>query len=182
MKLFYWLVSIVVMVVICIVVGAIFLQLLPNYDVYVGRGDSMKPVLNEGDLLIHRTQFESLNEEIRPGTIVTYEFGKLVVTHRVVSVNSDIILTKGDANEDIDPWLVPLDNVKSVYSFRIPCVGYFVGFVQTKLGCSITIPAMALLMITLLNKNSISKHKGRMSKQERSSFTSGITTASHIPK
>jgi len=182
MKLFYWLVSIVVMVVICIVVGAIFLQLLPNYDVYVGRGDSMKPVLNEGDLLIHRTQFESLNEEIRPGTIVTYEFGKLVVTHRVVSVNSDIILTKGDANEDIDPWLVPLDNVKGVYSFRIPCVGYLVGFVQTKLGYSITIPAMALLMITLLNKNSISKHKGRMSKQERSSFTSGITTASHIPK
>lgn len=127
MKAFGWLVLIVLALVIS---SSIFLYLSPSYNTYLVRGESMKPTLNPGDIIINGP----LNSEIRAGTIVTYQQDKRLVTHRVLSMNGDTLVTQGDAAEDPDLWPVTLPDVKGIYLFKIPYISYVSSFVQTKLG------------------------------------------------
>jgi len=100
--------------------GLCFLRFSPNYDIYPGKGESMIPTLNTGDLIITK----SLQGAVAPGMIIKYEYDKELVTHRVISVNGPNLVTKGDANDEPDPWQVSISDVKGVYLFKIPYLGY----------------------------------------------------------
>ena len=112
-KVFKWSVFIILAFVIG---GLVLLRLSPDYNTYLVRSESMRPVINMGDMIINGP----LNAGIGPGTIVTYPHGKGLVTHRVVSIDGDTLVTKGDADEDPDPWSVTLSDVKGIYLFKIP--------------------------------------------------------------
>lgn len=94
----------------------------------------MKPTLNMGDMIINRPLNSPLNGEISAGTIVTYKQGQRLVTHRVISIDGDTLVTKGDAATEPDIWPVTVSDVKGTYLFKIPYLGYVSSFVQTKLG------------------------------------------------
>lgn len=81
----------------------LFIHLSPYYDMFLVRSESMVPAINMGDLIITGP----VNGTIRPGTVVTYALGEMLVTHRVISVDGNTIVTKGDAVEDPDPVLSP---------------------------------------------------------------------------
>ncbi len=103
----------------------------------------MKPTINMGDIIITGP----LNGEVKPGTIVTYELGKALVTHRALSVDGDTLVTKGDAMEDPDPRPVTISQVVGVYLFKIPNIGYLSNFIRTKPGWFgiVILPAMVLV-------------------------------------
>jgi len=55
--------------------------------------DSMAPSLRAGDLVFLRPTGKVIN----PGTVVTYDFQGKLITHRVVEVVGDMLVTKDPA-------------------------------------------------------------------------------------
>ena len=134
-----------------VIAGFVFVHFSPDYDIYLVRSESMKPAINMGDMVITGPLNGPLSGEVKPGSIVTYHRGEELVTHRVLSVDGDTLVTKGDAMEDPDPRRVTLSEVKAVYLFRIPSLGYVSNFIRTKLGwlLVIVIPATALVALLI---------------------------------
>jgi signal peptidase len=145
-----------------IVAGLAFVFFSPDYDIYVVRSGSMKPAINMGDVVIAGPVGASSG--IKPGVIITYELGKNLITHRVLSVDNNTLITKGDANEDPDPSPVQFSQVKSRYLFKIPYVGYLTSFVRTRLGwfLAIILPTIALVgfMVKDIIKEALKNENG----------------------
>ena len=136
-----------------VLAGLAFLYFSSGYNLYLVRSESMRPAINMGDLIITGPLNGPINGEIEPGTIVTYEYKKQLVTHRVEAIDGKTLVTKGDATEDPDPWLVTLSDVKGVYLFRIPYVGYLTNFVQTKRGWFLTVVIPGALLVLWLTRD-----------------------------
>jgi signal peptidase len=133
-----------------IVVTLAFVFFSPDYAIYFVRSESMVPAINLGDMVIAGPA-----GTIKPGDIITYELGKNLITHRVLSVDGDTLITRGDANEDPDPRPVQLSQVKSRYLFKIPYVGYLSAFVRTRLGWFLTIILPAIALVAFIIKDII---------------------------
>jgi len=162
MKVFVWIVTVVLALV---VAGFAFLYFSPGYDIRVVGSESMKPAINMGDMVITGPP----GGEVEAGTIVTYQRGEELVTHRVLSVEGDTLVTKGDAVEDPDPWAVTLSDVSGVYLFRIPYVGYLANFIGTKLGWFLVIILPATALVAFLIRDIFKKLRSDSEKvtQER---------------
>ena len=149
-KIFSWLVTAVLVLV---VAGLAFIYFSPDYDLRLVRSESMRPAVNMGDLIITGPVNGPINGEVKPGTIVTYQHSKELITHRVLSIDGTTLVTKGDAVEDADSWPVTLSDVKGIYLFKIPYVGYVTSFVQTKSGWFLAIIIPAALLVLWLVKD-----------------------------
>ena len=134
------------------VVGCLaFVYLSPDYNIYLVRSESMKPTINIGDMIVTGPIDGPINGEAKPGAIITYEHSHGLVTHRLMSINGESLVTKGDAAEDADPWEVTVSDVRGIFLFKLPYIGYVPYFVRTKLGwfLAIILPA-AILVISLV--------------------------------
>ncbi len=149
-----------------ILAGLAFVYFVPGYNLYLVRSESMKPAINMGDLIITGPLNGPVNGEVKPGTVITYEYNKETITHRVQSVDGTTLVTQGDAVENPDPWSVAMSSVKGVYLFKIPYVGYVTNFVQTKLGWFIAIIIPAALLVFWLAKDIV---KEALSSDEKTS-------------
>lgn len=110
---------------------------------YVVQSGSMEPALQTGSVIfVYETQPENIEE----GDIIVYDLrgeNRKVTTHRVVEVNRDDGLafrTKGDANEEADPYVVPAQSVIG----EVPVIG--------PLGVPATIPYLGQALIYLSSK------------------------------
>ncbi len=104
---------------------------------------SMQPDLEVGDMLIIQEE-----ASYKVNDIVTYHWGKSLVTHRVVGIiASDKVqyITKGDANNVADE---PIDSseVEGKVVFKLPLIGNIVQFIGTPFGILTTIFSMVLLL------------------------------------
>ena len=113
----------------------------------------MAPTINMGDMVVTGPPNGPINGEIRPRTVVTYKHDKGMVTHRVLSIDGNTLITKGDAVEDPDPWSVTLSDVRDIYLFKIPHAGYIPSLIYTKLGWFLVIILPATLLVALLVKD-----------------------------
>ncbi len=150
MKIFSWLVS-AVLVLIVVGLGSIYFS--PGYSLLLVRSESMRPAVNIGDLIITGPLNGPINGEIKPGMIITYEYSKELITHRVRSIDGVTLVTQGDAVEDPDPWAVTVSDVRGIYLFKIPYIGYVTSFVQTKFGWFLSIIIPAALLVAWLVKD-----------------------------
>ena len=139
----------VLTVLVLLLAGFGFLHFSPDYAMYMVRSESMRPAINIGDLIITGP----LNGELKTGTIITYEYKKELVTHRVSSIDGKTLTTKGDATEDADPWSVAFSDIRGVFLFKIPYVGYLTNFVRTKQGWFLTIILPGTLLVLWLAKD-----------------------------
>ena len=145
-----------ILAVVCLILaGLAFLHFSPSYNLYLVRSESMKPTINMGDLIVTGPLNCPIKGEVKPGTIVTYQYSKELITHRVQSIDGTKLVTKGDAVEEPDPWSVTMSAVKGIYLFKIPYVGYLTSFIRTKLGWFLTIIIPAALLVGLLAKDII---------------------------
>ena len=112
----------------------------------------MEPAINTGDAVIVGPV---VTGSIKPGDIITYKLGNNLITHRVLSINGNTLITKGDANEDPDPSAVQLSQVTSRYLFKIPYVGYLAGFVRTRIGWFLAIILPSIVLIGFIVKDII---------------------------
>jgi len=108
----------------------VLLPSLGRLDLLVVLSGSMQPLFNPGDMVV----IERLDPgSVAVGDIVAFhppnaEDEKTLVTHRVVEIVNDdgkiYLRTKGDNNEDVDPFLVPAENVVGRAVFSLPYIGY----------------------------------------------------------
>lgn len=84
-------------------------------------GDSMRPALGDGDLVVVR----HARRVLAPGDVVLYREPRrgVLVAHRVVSCGASILVTAGDAVGRPDPCPVPIASVEGVVVARIPAAG-----------------------------------------------------------
>jgi signal peptidase I len=148
LRILGWMTSLVISLVIA---GLAFVYFSPDYNMYIVRSESMKPSINMGDVIVTGPLAGLFSQQIKPGVIVSYQTGESLITHRVLSLDGETLLIKGDAVEDPDPQPVVMSQVKGLYLFKIPKLGYVSAFIHTKPGwfLAIVLPAIALLSLII---------------------------------
>ncbi|WP_297091169.1 signal peptidase I [Thermococcus sp.] len=108
----------------------ILLPHLGNLDLLVVLSGSMQPLFNPGDMVVVERVDHST---VGVGDVIAFhppdaKDRKTLVTHRVVDVITNgsrrYFQTKGDNNDDLDPFLVPSENVVGKAVFSVPYLGY----------------------------------------------------------
>ena len=133
-----------------VLLGLVYI--LPGYDLYLVRSGSMTPAILTGDLIITGPVGGFINGTIEPGMVVTYKHGADLITHRVVAIQGNSVVMKGDALQHPDPWTVTLTDVTRVYLFKIPLVGFILNFMRTKFGWFMAIIVPSAILIGLIIK------------------------------
>ena len=160
MRIFIWTVSIILGLIVAFLA---FVFISPDYDLYIVRSGSMEPAINVGDMVFAGPVGTG---DIKPGVIISYEAGKNLITHRVLSIDGNTLITKGDANKEPDSTPVRLSQVQSRYIFRIPYVGYVAGFLRTRPGWLLSIVLPSIVLVGFIVKDII-KEASRNEKSEK---------------
>ena len=143
-------------VVILLLIIAVFVFLTPRFDWRVDSvsSGSMEPELNVGGILITRP---AVPESIKVGDIITFNspLNNEVTSHRVIAIKNDSsprFQTKGDANQDADPYLISAANLVGKGCFHLPYFGYVAQFIKTKLGFLLVIclPGLAVIVMEIM--------------------------------
>jgi signal peptidase len=159
-RIFIWTVSIILGLIVAFLA---FVFISPDYDLDIVRSGSMEPAINVGDMVLAGPVGTG---GIKPGVIISYEAGKNLITHRVLSIDGNTLITKGDANKEPDPNPVRLSQVQSRYIFRIPYVGYVAGFLRTRPGWLLSIVLPSIVLVGFIVKDII-KEASRNEKSEK---------------
>lgn len=109
---------------------------------------SMEPELSAGDLLI-----VAKRDGYAVGDVVVFQDGRIAVTHRIISLSDNAVITKGDANNTPDAPIGP-EQIKGKVLLAVPLVGYLVNAIKTPIGTLIIIAAAIFLL-----ERSFSKEK-----------------------
>jgi signal peptidase len=156
--------------------AALFIFIFPlvsRWEITTVRTGSMEPGIPVGSV-VALAPIEAENVEI--GDVILHvppTNTSIRVTHRVIEIiNSDQGLsfrTKGDANEDADPYSVPASNVISEVKLCIPYLGYFTNFARSKAGfiTLLLIPGILVLFLTLKDIFGYSRYKERRKNLQR---------------
>jgi signal peptidase len=149
-KVCYWsLIGLIALIALLVIISV--LPLPGDHKLYVVRSGSMSPVLEAGDLI-----FTKKTGSYEKGDIVTFlppDTNKKSesVTHRIVETEQEngavAYTTKGDANQSIDGSQISPDRVLGEYQFRIPLVGYPIGYAKTLPGLVVLIIVPAVVTI-----------------------------------
>ena len=149
--------SIATILIILFMAAAVFTFVAPRlgWSVDVVFSGSMQPELRVGGIVVTRP---ATVEEIGVGDIITFysPLNEELTSHRVVAVEEGLpfrLQTKGDANEDADPFFVPPENVVGRICLYLPYVGYAAQFIKTPLGLLLTIclPGLAIIGMEVRN-------------------------------
>lgn len=140
-----------------LVIIAIFTFLAPRFGWRVDAvmSGSMEPELKVGSLII--TQPVESNAILIGDTITFYcPINKEMISHRVIAIENGTLSyfrTKGDANEDPDPFIVPAQNVVGKVCFHVPYMGYVTQFIKTPLGIILIlgIPGLIIIIMEMIN-------------------------------
>ena len=106
----------------------------------VVRSGSMEPELSVGDLL-----FVVQQETYGVNDVVVFQDKNMAVTHRILSITQEKVITKGDANNTEDNPILPTQ-IRGRVVLAVPLLGYFVNMVKTPIGTF----AVAILAIWLM--------------------------------
>ena len=120
-----------------------------GYELRIVKSGSMEPSIPTGSVVLSQPA-----EAYEVGDVVTYATGRagsIPVTHRIVKKTigeqHTYFLTKGDANEDIDPSPVALERVLGKVRLHLPYLGYAIEFARTPLGFLLLIGIPAALIV-----------------------------------
>ena len=111
-------------------------------------------------------------EELKTGDIIAFMEGKMVVTHRIIEVQSaqdgsPLFITKGDADNAADQNPVSAEQLVGIYRFRIPKVGDFAMFLQTPAGMVlfIGIPVLAYVIVDVIRRRQTANRERQRDEQ-----------------
>src|SRR5688572_27736668 len=121
-----------------------------GYELFSIRSGSREPALSVGSLAIVAHDASALTE----GQAVAFRLPSgVVVTHRIVEVvetdTGTFLRTKGDANEDPDPSLVPVTTVVGPVQLSLPLIGFLLAMLGMPIGL-VAILSVAATLITAI--------------------------------
>lgn len=97
-----------------------------GYTIFEVATGSMSPTINIGDVIIVK-----VTKDVKLNEIIVFKEGKSFITHRLIKADSDIIVTKGDANNSSDKNITQDLIVGQVIKI-IPNVGIWKKVLSTK--------------------------------------------------
>ena len=113
-----------------------------GYGAAVVLSGSMEPTFSKDDLILVKK-----TDNIAIGDIVVYQSNNSLVVHRVVSIDDDVVITKGDAN-NIEDSSFDKSAIKGVVIGCIPGLGIIVNAIKTPDG-TVGVLLCAFLLIEL---------------------------------
>lgn len=118
-------------ILVIVFLGMILVCKVLKVELYVVMSGSMEPNISTGSVCFVNQNVEF--EAIREGDVIAFKNGmETMITHRVIKVEKEGILTQGDANESPDYGLVTPENYVGKTIGSIPCVGYLIHFMQKR--------------------------------------------------
>ena len=84
-----------------------------GFRIYRVISGSMQPALQIGDVIIVKKSNNYAERDI-----ITYSNGLTTITHRIIAINNDEVITKGDANE-VDDKPINKEQIVGKFFFRI---------------------------------------------------------------
>jgi signal peptidase len=122
---------------------------------------SMEPAIPVGSIVV----VKKVNaEDVEVGDVIAFQTGESGTMHRVVEKvvedGSFYFRTKGDANEDPDPWIVKPEDVSGALMLTIPYYGYLLHFAGTPIGFALFILVPAIILIANEVRNILKCRKG----------------------
>ena len=124
---------------------------IAGYRFYVIQSGSMEPCIPVGSLAVVSVKYPY--EKLNSGDVICYEspLGKSV-THRVVSVSEEGLVTKGDENEISDGILTTQENYIGCLTVSLPHLGFVIDYFSTMRGRIL----MFFLLLCLLLAEAVS--------------------------
>jgi signal peptidase I len=118
-----------VLIALVLLVGA---ARLLGYSAFVVTSGSMSPSIAVGSLIVVQS---ARPESVSVGQVITYALPDRIVTHRVEAISEQdgrvAFVTRGDANDVVDPWLAePQGDVGAVRA-AVPLAGFIVAAIQS---------------------------------------------------
>jgi len=140
--------------VILLMVAAVLIYFAPHLGWRVDAviSGSMGPDLKVGSVVVI-CPVEP--EAIAMGDIIAFHpmgVDETLISHRVIGIEEGSPLyfrTKGDANEDTDPSVVPAQNVVGKICFHIPFFGYIVQFLKSPTGFALALVIPGVIIIAM---------------------------------
>ena len=117
-----------------------------GYGVAVVLSGSMEPEFSKGDLI-----FVKQKEIYTENDIVVFQDQDMLVVHRIIETNGEMVITKGDANDAADKP-INVSAIKGKVLCWIPFAGRIVEFLKTPIG-TIGIIAAAIALIEIPRRN-----------------------------
>lgn len=125
-----------------------------GHHMYIVLSGSMAPEFDTGSTVFVKPKEPS---QIQVGDIITFRGvsdPNALTTHRVVDIDKTDpqnlqFITKGDANEVVDPSPVPGNRLVGTISFSIPYLGYLLNYGQTKQGMVFMVMVPGVLLIIM---------------------------------
>lgn len=111
-----------------------------GYGAAVVLSGSMEPEMSRGDLIVVK-QTDSFSER---DVVVFQDKGSLVV-HRIITIDGDAVITKGDANNVADTPIT-VEDIKGTVVCTVPFVGTLIGYIKTPVGTIVVLVAALLLL------------------------------------
>ena len=137
--------------ILIIVYAIVCIPMIFGYHPVVVLSGSMEPTYKTGSVIYYKkVDLKDLKEK----DVITFESKNgTFVSHRIVSLNNELIETKGDANEVPDLNKVRYENVKGkVAKYSIPYIGYYIRVVNENLTL-VVIPTVLILVSEFLMSN-----------------------------
>ncbi len=127
---------------------------------------SMEPAIPLGSVVVvNRVD----PDDVKVSDIIVFYRSDSKTLHRVIEKiienDSYYFKTKGDANEDPDPWLVQPEQVQGALLLTVPYYGYLIYFAGTTIGFMFLVIVPAALLIGNEVKKIIKLKKGRKNEE-----------------
>lgn len=124
-----------------------------GYTIFEISTGSMKDTLNIYDIVIVK-----ITKEVNQNDIITYQYGDEMITHRIIEMKENEIITKGDANNSEDKKITK-ENVIGKVIFVCPKAGIWIRvFSEPKVLVSLCITLILIGKATAKENNS-KKHR-----------------------
>jgi signal peptidase len=128
-----------------------------GYRFYTVLTPSMEPELSVGDMVVVKL---SEADDIQVGDVITFNPSSdsdAYLTHRVTQKLTDYegsgvtcFITKGDANDDEDGFILDSSRVIGTVNYHIPKLGYVIRFIQLRWYFVVPLIIMLIVLIELL--------------------------------
>ena len=126
-----------------------------GFGVTVVLSGSMEPEISVGDILIVLP-----SEQYEVGDVVVYQTQGMSVVHRIISMEGDEVVTRGDANTG-DDAPIHTKSIKGEVVCAIPLVGYLVCFIKTPIG-TLALVGLAILLLEVSFKKDKKQDDGEL--------------------
>ena len=123
----------------------------------VVQSGSMEPALPVGSVVVVKPVDPN---KLQKDEIICFKLSDpKSITHRIFDVTDEGFITKGDANEDQDNFIVERKDIIGRAVFTIPYLGYLSHFVKTPLGFTLFIIFPATIIMAQEVRNVINYRK-----------------------